>query len=171
MPPYPDPNPPARHRFPSGAIWLIALGLFFLLGDTWRFHLFYTRFFGPILLIGFGVWLFLHMMFNTGYDPENSGGQFSRWRLARAIRSSFWIILTGGIWLLHALGILPWSRSWPIYLIAAGVMLLVDRSFFSGYPPYPGTPVVQPPVPSATSTEIATGGPRHDRPSGPQGGR
>ena len=34
MPPYPDPNSPAHHRFPSGAVWLIALGFFFLLGNT-----------------------------------------------------------------------------------------------------------------------------------------
>jgi len=171
MPPYPDPNSPAHHRFPSGAVWLIALGLFFLLGNTFR--ALHGRFFGPTLLIGFGVWLFVHMMTNTGYGVENAGSQLSRWRLARAVHSSFWIVLTGVVWLLHVLGIIPWSRSWPIYLIAAGVMLLVNRSFYSysGYNPYPGAPAAQPPVPPVASTEIAPSSPWHDRPGDNQGGQ
>jgi TM2 domain-containing membrane protein YozV len=168
VPPCPDPNPPSYRRFPSGAIWLIALGLFFLLGNS--FHILRGRFFGPTLLIGFGVWLFVHMMLNTGCDAENTG-QLSRWRLARAVHSSFWIILTGVIWLLDVLGILPWSRSWPIYLIAAGVMLLVNRSFYSGYTPSPGATAAQPPVPPVASTEIAPNGPWNDRPGGSQEGR
>jgi hypothetical protein len=170
MPPYPDPTRPSHHRFPSGAIWLIAIGLFFLLGNTLRFHLLYGRFLGPILLIGFGVWLFVHMMAGTVPDPENGGSQLSRWRLARAIRSSFWIVLTGVLWLLHVLGIIPWSRSWPIYLIAAGVMLLINRSFYSGYAPYRGPAATPPPVSPAGSTEIAPSGPWRDRP-GNQGGQ
>jgi hypothetical protein len=171
MPPYPDPNPPSRNRFPSGAVWLIVLGLFFLLGNTLRFHLFYGRFFGPGLLIGFGLWLFTHMMFNTGHDQEHAGGAFHQWRIARAVRSSFWIILTGVIWLLDVLGILSWSRSWPIYLIAAGVMLLFNRSFYSGYVPSPGAPTTPPPVPPVASTEIAPSSPWNDRPGGSQGGQ
>jgi hypothetical protein len=170
MPPYSDPTSPAPHRFPSGAIWLIALGLFFLFGNTLRFHLFYGRFFGPALLIGFGAWLFIHKLTDTAYIADSPGNSH-RFRIAWALRGSFWVILTGFIWLLHVLGVIPWSRSWPIYLIAAGVLLLINRSFDSGYAQYPAAAAAPPAAPPVTSTEIAPSSPWHDRPGDSQGGQ
>ena len=83
VPPVPgstDPLPYYR-RFPSGAIWMIALGLFFLFGNVGIFHSLHGRFFGPILLIGVGVWLFVRKMLSTGHGLENDGSAFYRWRV------------------------------------------------------------------------------------------
>ena len=56
-----------------------------------------------------------------------------------------WVILTGVLWLLDVLGILSWSRSWPLFVIAAGVMLLFKRTRFGGSCAYPyGTSPSQP---------------------------
>ena len=54
---------------------------------------------------------------------------YYRWRLQRAVRGSVWVILVGVIWLLNALRILSWSHSWPLFLIAGGVMLFFKRTF------------------------------------------
>lgn len=136
VPPVPaqaDVPVPYYRRFPSGAIWLILLGVFFLVGDTGFFRIFHHPVFWPLFLIAVGVWCFVHKMIVTGPGLENDGTEFYRWRFAHAVRSAFWVILVGVVWLLDVLGILSWSRSWPLFLIAGGVMLLFKRSFHSGY--------------------------------------
>jgi hypothetical protein len=169
MPPCAEVNAPCSSRFPSGAIWLIVLGLIFLVGNTGAFHILHHRVFWPILLIGFGVWLFVHKMTCNGHGLENDGSAFYQWRFARAVRGAFWVVLVGVIWLLDALGILSWSRSWPLFVIAAGVMLLFKRTLFggNGYDPGsrtsgPGQPGSSPVAPPAASTEQVSGEPLQD---------
>jgi len=128
-----DVNVPYYRRFPSGAIWLIVLGVFFLVGDNGFFRFVHHRVFWPILLIGFGVWVFVHKMIVSGHGLENDGTEYYRWRFARAACSALWVVLVGVIWLLDVLSILPWSRSWPLFLIAGGVMLLFKRTLHGGY--------------------------------------
>ena len=160
MPPFVDPNQPFQQRFPVGAIWLIGLGVLFLLGNTPVFHFLHGRFLGPLLLIGFGVWLFVRKMTASGQTIENDGTAMYHWRLSQAISSAIWILLTGVIWLLDELHILPWSRSWPIYLIAAGVIMFFKRTGYSAYPMYPPPPATAPPVaPVAPSEMIQTAPP------------
>jgi hypothetical protein len=146
VPPYADPNLAANpgyfHRFPSGAIWLIVLGAYFLLHQSPIFF-FHAHVFAPILMIGFGVWLFVSRMTNTGHGLENDGSHSYRWRLANAVHHSVWIILTGVIWLLDVLHILSWGKSWPIYLIAVGVLAIFRRTTEGAYVPY-ATPYVYP---------------------------
>jgi hypothetical protein len=143
-----DPDLAYYRRFPAGAIWLIVLGLFFLLGDSSLFHFFHGRFLGPMLLIGLAVWVFVSKMTKTGYGIENDGTAFYHWRLTRAVRSSFWLALTGVVWLLDELHILSWSRSWPIFVIGAGVMMIF-RNTYSGYGYAPVPPMPSPPPPAA----------------------
>jgi TM2 domain-containing membrane protein YozV len=153
--PFPDPDLSYSRRFPAGAIWLIVLGLLFLLGDTHLFHFFHGRFLGPILLIGLGIWVFVRRMTSTGPGLENDGSQFYRWRLMRAITSCFWLVFTGFIWLLDEAHILSWSHSWPLFIIGAGVMLFVRHAAYSsyGYGYVPPTPPV-PPAPAHPQTAI-----------------
>jgi hypothetical protein len=153
MPPYPDPDLPYQHRFPSGAAWLIGLGVFFLVGNTGVFHIFRTHLFAPLLIIGIGVWLFVSRMLSTGPTLEDDGTAAYRWRLNHALNSSFWVVLVGVIWLLDSLGILPFRASWPLFLIAAGVAALFRRIPWHPYPPQPAAPV--PASPPVTSTELA----------------
>jgi hypothetical protein len=159
VPPYPDPNLPYQRRFPAGAIWLIGLGLFFLLGDTHLFHFLHGRFLGPIFLIGLGVWVFVHKMTRSGHGIENDGTPLYHWRLMQALTGSFWLVLTGVIWLLDETHILSWSRSWPLYVIGAGLSMFFRRTAYSGYgygyvPPVPPAPTAAPPT---GSTAIVRG--------------
>jgi hypothetical protein len=157
MPSYPDPDLPYQHRFPSGAAWLIGLGVFFLVGNTGVFHIFRTHLFAPLLIIGIGVWLFVSRMLSTGPTLEDDGTAAYRWRLNHALNSSFWVVLVGVIWLLDSLRILTFRTSWPLFLIAGGVAMLFRRipgyGWGPGYPPHPSVP--QPPAPPVTSTELA----------------
>ena len=167
MPPYIDPNVPYYRRFPAGAIWLIGLGVFFLLGNSGIWHL-HSRFFGPFLLIAIGVWVFVRRMTWSGAGLANDGTPGYGYRLAMALRGAMWTILIGIIWLLDLLHILSWSHSWPIFLIAGGVMLLFKRTLYGGYGygfgpygQYPGYPNTPPPTPPAATTTTAIV-PTHD---------
>jgi B-box zinc finger len=182
MPPYSDPNVPYSYprRFPAGAVWLIGLGLFFLVGNLGIFHFVRARYFGPILLIGFGVWMFVRRMTFAGGSLADDGTPAYHVRLALAFRSAIWTILIGIIWLLDLLHILSWGHSWPILLIAGGVMLLLKSTVYGGcgsggygypgypYPGYPSPPAPTPETPATSSTAIV---PTHRDPSGPEEGR
>jgi len=167
MPPYADVKVPYYRRFPSAAIWLIGFGVIFLVGDNGFFHIFHHPVFWPIFLIGVGVWIFVHKMICTGHGLENDGSAYYQWRFARAVQCSMWVILTGVLWLLDALGILSWGRSWPLFLIAAGVVLLFKRTLFGGpcaypygaSPGQPGSAPSETPVPGskAVASEPAHG--------------
>jgi hypothetical protein len=164
VPPYPDPNASYYSRFPSGAIWLIALGLFFMVGNLHMFHIFHGVLLMPIFLIGLGVWIFVRKMTATGQGIENDGSALYHWRLSRAISASMWTIITGVIWLLDVLHILSWGRSWPIYVIAVGVMMVFKRTIYPSYgygymPPATTPPTTPPTTSSLASTEIVRSDP------------
>jgi hypothetical protein len=172
-PAYPDPNLPAYRRLPSGAIWLIALGLLFLVGNVGMFHIVPGRLFGPFVLIGVGVWVFVRKMTSAGQSLENDGTALYRWRLGRALHGAVWIVLVGVIWLLDTLHILSWSTSWPLFLIAGGVLMILRRAMFdygvdygAGYGPgYPFPPT--PPVAAAAPAETAPSEPANEPPHQP----
>jgi hypothetical protein len=173
---YSDPSHPYR-RFPSGAIWLIALGVLFLIGNIPVFHIFRGRLLGPIFLIGLGVWLFVRKMINTGSGLENDGSDFYHWRLTRAITGSAWLVVIGLIWLIDALRILSWAHSWPLLLIAGGLLMFFRRAFQPGYgygPGYmapPGAPAVPPTAAPVTTTDIVPSDPNAHPGSDDQEGR
>jgi hypothetical protein len=154
-----DPSLPMYKRIPTGAIWLIGLGVFFLLSNV-GLHIISGRLLVPFLLIGIGVYTFVNKMTNTGHGLENDGTDFYRWRLANALHGATWLVLVGVVMLLHELHILPWGSSWPIFLIAAGILLMLRHSLMSNYPqipPYPPQGPQTPPAPPVTpaaSTEI-----------------
>ncbi len=163
MPAYPDPNAnaPYHRNLPTGAIWLIALGFIFLIGHAPVFRVFHGRLFGPLLMIAIGVWMFVRRMAETGHGLENDGSDFYRWRLSHALNGALWVILIGVLWMLNSLHVLSWANSWPIYMIAAGVLMIFRRTIFFpsygpgygyGHPPQPGTPA--PPSAAVTSTAI-----------------
>lgn len=142
------------NRFPSGAIWLIALGAIFLIGNSGMFHGFPMHWFVPMLLIGFGVWQFVHKMTETGPLADDGTAAY-KLRIFHALRGSIWIMLLGVLFLLDSSHILSWGRSWPLFIIVAGVMAVLQRAVFSAaaaapYPyPYPPAP---PPGPAPTTT-------------------
>jgi hypothetical protein len=151
-----DPNLSyARNRFPAGALWLIGLGVIFLIGNAGIFHGFPIHKLVPFFLIGLGVWLFVHKMTFTGGGLADDGSTLYRMRLFSALRGSVWIVLVGVMFLLSTFDILSWGRSWPLFIIVAGLMILFEKVSYSNaaasMPIYPPTPPAPPQGPPSTS--------------------
>jgi cell wall-active antibiotic response 4TMS protein YvqF len=78
------------------------------------------------------------------------------WLLIRRLRGPAFLILLGVTALLNQWGVLSFSRSWPLYLILAGVIGLAERAAIAVEPPVapgvypnpytPGAPPVNSPV-------------------------
>jgi hypothetical protein len=158
IPPIPpmDANLPyAGNRFPAGAVWLIGLGALFLIGNAGIFHGFPVHKLLPFFLIGLGVWIFVHKMTLTGNSMADDGTAIYRMRLFSALRGSVWVVLVGVMFLLSTFGILSWGRSWPLFIIVAGLMTVFERTAYSNaaasMPIYPPTPPAPPQGPASTS--------------------
>ncbi|MGO9339866.1 MAG: hypothetical protein ACLPY1_20385 [Terracidiphilus sp.] len=90
----------------------------------------------------------------------------NRYILIRRLRGPAFLLLVGINALLAQSDILGWSKSWPFYLILAGVIALAERAALATagpieQPPYPGAPYsgapysgttgVQPPASESTA--------------------
>src|SRR6266702_3951034 len=75
------------------------------------------------------------------------------------------MILVGFIWLLNDLHILSWGHSWPLFMIAAGLMMFFRRTLYPGYGfgQYPGQYPGQPGAPPAAPTPPPGFDPRDQR--------
>jgi hypothetical protein len=78
----------------------------------------------------------------------------SRYILIRRLRGPAFLLLVGVIALLAQAHILSWGKSWPLYLILWGVLMLAERAALAaegGIPPmpYPGAPYPGAPYPGA----------------------
>jgi hypothetical protein len=65
------------------------------------------------------------------------------WLLIRRLRGPAFLILLGITALLNQWGVLSFGRSWPLYLILAGILGLAERAAIAAAPPaapplYPG---------------------------------
>lgn len=86
----------------------------------------------------------------------------NRYLLIRRLSGPAFLILTGVLALLNEVHVLPWHKSWPLYLILWGLLKLAQRMALSdidvegypgypdGYPPAPGAGPSAPPAPSAS---------------------
>jgi hypothetical protein len=68
------------------------------------------------------------------------------WLFIRRLRGPAFLILVGITALLNQWNVLSFSRSWPLYLILAGVLGLAERAAYAAAPPL-APPIY--PVPSA----------------------
>ena len=174
---YPPPIPPVPldsqvpypgNRFPAGALWLIGLGALFLVANAGLFRGFSNKLFLPVLLIGLAVFIFVRKMTSYGGGLRADGSPDYHLRVFRALRGSVWLALVGLLFFLDAYGILTWGHSWPLFIILAGVMTVLQRAAYSsaaaatppyypgyGYPAQPQDPPPATPAPAA-STEIIT---------------
>ena len=59
------------------------------------------------------------------------------WLLIRRLRGPAFLILIGITALLNQWGVLSFGRSWPLYLILAGVIGLAERAAIMAAPPVP----------------------------------
>jgi hypothetical protein len=155
IPPVPPIDAYSGNRFPAGAVWLIGLGVLFLIGNAGIFHGFPIHRLLPFFLIGLGVWIFVHKMTLTGASMADDGTTLYRMRLFSALRGSVWVVLVGVMFLLSTFGILSWGRSWPLFIIVAGLMTVFERTAYSNaaasMPIYPPTPPAPPQGPASTA--------------------
>jgi TM2 domain-containing membrane protein YozV len=167
-----NPNPVVRNRFPVGAIWLIGLGIFFLIGNSNIFHGFPFHRIFPLFLIALGVWLFIRKMTETGSSLSDDGTAMYRIRLFRALRGSVWVILVGVVFFLATFDILSWGHSWPLFIIVAGLMTLLERAAYANAPagyPYatgpsgPSNSAAEPASTPAATTAIVPSNHTHDQ--------
>jgi TM2 domain-containing membrane protein YozV len=118
VPPMPVvPVVPAR-RFPVGALWLVGLGLVFLLAEFapdwgWDWNL-SSRWLLPILFAGLAVWTFTRRM------------TLGIWSV-RAFRSSAILMTLALLFTLQAADVASLRRTWPVFLIVLGVLSIAER--------------------------------------------
>ena len=152
------------NRFPAGALWLIGFGALFLLGNAGLFHGFSTRLFLPFLLIGLAVFIFVRKMTSYGGGLTSDGTASYRLRVFRALRGSVWIALVGLLFFLDQFDILSWGHSWPLFIILAGVMTVLERAAYSAAvaagpapfdPTYPAGYPNYPPAPAAPASSVS----------------
>jgi hypothetical protein len=111
-------------------------------------------------------------MTSSGSGMTSDGSASYRLRVFRALRGSVWIALVGLLFFLDQFDILSWGHSWPLFIILAGVMTVLERAAYSaavaagpmpidpnypaGYPNYPPAPVSPAPPSSSVSIVPAT---------------
>jgi hypothetical protein len=152
---------PARYRssVPTGAVVLIVLGLIFLLHTVGLFEFGIDRFW-PIILIGFGVWLFAR---RWGLLGEKDGGCYCDRCKMRCILWPAIMVTLGTLFLIDNLHGPGFERTWPlILLVIGGVKLLQSNASEAGHV---GGPAVLPP--SAPPPEVPSAEPQNPgEPSG-----
>ena len=102
--------------------------------------------------------------------PQNPGSPPGRramntWLLIRRLRGPAFIILVGVTALLNQWGVLSFSRSWPLYLILAGVIGLAERAALANAPQAPLYPAAYAPqtYPPAAARRPIAGPPQRRR--------
>jgi hypothetical protein len=111
-----------------------------------------------------------------------------RWVLIRRLRGPVFLLTFGLTALLHQWGVLSFGQSWPLYLIVAGILTLLERAAansvpfdpnagytqqgYPGYPTQPYPPQYPAPAPSYTpvnqqpGSSIVPAGPTDITPEG-----
>jgi TM2 domain-containing membrane protein YozV len=151
-PPYVDQQFVPGNRFPMGAVWLIAVGVLFFFGSSGVFHRFPIERMIPFFLIGLGVWVFVHKMTSSGQALADDGSPAYRLRVFRALRGSIWLILVGVLFALDSFNILSWGKSWPLFIIVAGLMTFLERSAYNAAAPLPYGYAAAGPAPQAPAS-------------------
>src|ERR1700677_4602516 len=70
---------------------------------------------------------------NPRSSPRRSA--MTTWLLIRRLRGPAFLILVGITALLNQWGVLSFGRSWPLYLILAGLLGLAERAAIAAAPP------------------------------------
>jgi hypothetical protein len=113
-------------------IVVTAIGVIFLLDQMEIVHASYVfQVLWPVILIGLGI----SLMFRTS-DTRNATSQPAIENIRRHT-GSFWgplLILIGGLWLLNVVTHFAVGQLWPLWLIAIGVWLLVNKDRHRDFP-------------------------------------
>jgi hypothetical protein len=96
-----------------------------------------------------------------------------RWILIRRIRGPVYILTVGIVALLAEWTRFGWNRTWPIFIIVAGVLMFAERNAMASanasgefpgrppeYPQGPGTEIISQPPPVSQPPQYPTNEPR-----------
>jgi TM2 domain-containing membrane protein YozV len=147
-----------RSSVPTGAVVLIVLGVIFLLHTVGLFAFGIDRFW-PIILIGFGGWLFAR---RWGLIGEADGRCVCDRCKMRCIMWPAIMVTLGVLFLIDNLHGPEFERTWPlILLVIGGVKLLQSNASEAGHiggPPLPPPPPAGAAPPSSPSIENQSSG-------------
>jgi hypothetical protein len=149
-------------KFPVAAIVLILLGALFLLHTAGLFEHGFDRYW-PLLLIFLGAWLFAR-----NYGMVGSGGVVDPATCRRRLMGPAMVFTVGVLFLLETTEVAGFHRTWPIILLIAGAVRLIQGNGAGPSANYPGTgsgggftppPPVPPPPPvdEVKSSEVHNG--------------
>ncbi len=132
-------------KVPTGAVILIGLGVLFLLHTMGVMEFGFERFW-PLILIFLGGW----MVFRN-WERSTNGCPCAHCR-SRGLMCPVIVLTTGVLFLLHTLRVVDLDRTWPAWLLAAGIVkLMQSHASLEGHieRTYPATPPISPPPPPA----------------------
>jgi hypothetical protein len=130
-------------KIPMGAIVLIGLGVLFLLHTMGLMEYGLDRFW-PVLLVALGGWMF-YRNYERSRRVCTCGRCTTRWLMGPTM-----VVTTGLIFLFDSLNIAGVDRTWPAWILAVGIVKLLQSSSSSaGHagPLPPAAPAVTPPSP------------------------
>lgn len=108
-------------KVPVGAVLLIVLGTLFLL-HTMGFWEFGLERFWPLIIVAFGAWTFYRR--NERMKRMcNCGRCRTRWLMGPSM-----VVLTGILLLLHTTNVADLDRTWPAWILAVGVVKLLQST-------------------------------------------
>ncbi|MHB1020911.1 MAG: LiaF transmembrane domain-containing protein [Acidobacteriaceae bacterium] len=125
--PFNPMSPAPGSNLPIGAIVLIGLGIFFLLGTMNIFSSHWMAGGWPFLLIGLGIWLFIRKMQDIGVGLADDGSATYRWYVVRCLKGPAFLMLVGVLALLDSWHVLSWGSSWPFFIILLGLLVIAER--------------------------------------------
>jgi hypothetical protein len=145
--PVPGTTPPAppgvgdewQSRLPLGAVILIVLGTLFLLGNFGFLHGHWVGNLWPVILLAIGGWLL-----STRWPEIASGSPRGR----SLAMGPVVLLVLGALFLLQSVTDLGFGRTFPILLIAIGLVKLWQRSAEDSAPTAPAamSPAAPPPT-------------------------
>jgi|SRR5450432_1096686 Domain of unknown function (DUF5668) len=139
---------PEPARIPTGAVVLIALGVLFLLETAGWLGDFGVDKLWPLILIGLGVWLFAKRRGLVGTRYRRDGYPPGKCNFMGPVV----LVTVGTLFLIQSLDGPDFGRTWPVLLLAIGLVKLLD----SKNPPPPQGPPV-PPAPGTTYGDPSAG--------------
>jgi hypothetical protein len=122
-----------RHRHGGLFIGILitVIGVVFLLDQMEIVHAGYVfQVFWPVILIGFGVAAILRTTGSRGDIMPNAGAIPEDLSRARGTTINFWgpvLIVIGVLWLISNVTHFAFGQLWPLWLIAIGVWLLINK--------------------------------------------
>ncbi len=145
---HPSAATSGTRRFPVGALWLIVLGMLFLVGNLQPGLRLSGRWLVPVLLAALSFWMAVRR-----WDAWRSTSAAST-SLAGAMTAPVMLLTVSFLLALQAAHLFSLHRSWPVLLVVWGALLLIQRSAAAFHP---ATNVVEMPSPAPPPVRSTSG--------------